>query len=218
MVHNSRSYSGARHDLIKYLKSPKKVLDIGCNSGNTGKLIKDTFGQDVVVHGVDYNDDLRQEVESKIDKFALINLNELRSIDDFLGEHIYDSIIIGDVLEHILYPIKVVEKVASHLTSQGNIFISLPNTGYYSSLFNFLRHKWPRNNRGIYDKTHINIYMKGNLHELCPDNYQLNIIRRKYRCRESKGSKWDVFLHIFDIIPYFRNFITFQFLIKISKN
>ena len=216
MKHDSQSYKGARYDLVKYMDNPKDVLDIGCNTGNTGALIKNEFGEMTSVYGVDYNYEVIQEAEKKLDVARVVDLNAIKDVENFFDGYTFDHIIIADVLEHILQPKKIVEISFNHLAPRGKILISLPNTGFFTSFFCMLKQSWPRNSRGIYDKTHLTIYMKNNLIELNPIGGNFKILERKYRFKES-GSKLDFLAKYINYLPYFRNFFTFQFLIEISK-
>ncbi|MEM9884590.1 MAG: class I SAM-dependent methyltransferase [Bacteroidota bacterium] len=216
-VHDSSSYKSARRDLIEYVLIPRKVLDVGCNIGETGALIKQIYGKDVIVHGIDYNESAIRASSIKLDIAQKVDLNQLKDFKSFLGNQTFDHILFGDVLEHLLYPIEIVEIAFEHLTSGGRILISLPNTGFYPSIFHLLTHRWPRNPRGIYDKTHLTIYTKNNLRELNPRGGEFKIVRRKYRWQEKSGSKLDFVLKILDYVPYLRNFFTFQFLLEIKK-
>ena len=216
MKHDSISYKGARHDLIKYVQNPSKILDIGCNTGNTGLLLKKEFGEEVVVYGIDYNHEVIKEASIKLNKAEVVDLNQISDFEKSIANESFDHIFIADVLEHILEPKRIVDISFNHLTSGGKILISLPNTGFSTTIFCLLKHTWPRNSRGIYDKTHLTIYMKNNLKELNPVGGEFKILERKFRLKET-GSKLDFALKKMKYLPYIRNFFTFQFLVEIRQ-
>jgi len=217
MLHDSVSYKNARLDLFPFIENPKKVLDVGCNIGTTGLALKNKFGHHVHIEGLDYNEKSIKEAENKLNVAQAIDLNNLTNFEEFLQNKTFDYIIFADVLEHILHPQQIVDISKNHLTTNGKIIVSIPNYGFYLSIFYLLLHKWPHNERGIFDKTHINIYVKGNLNSLKPNGCELKILLRKYRLFESRGSKYDRFLKLINYIPWLRNFFTFQFILEIKK-
>jgi len=219
MLHDSKSYKGARVELFPFIpKDPNNVLDVGCNIGSTGRKIKDHFGDMTIVDGLDYNEDSIEEAKEFLDSAQVINLNEVSEFEEYLAGKKYDCIIFADVLEHILFPSSIVRIASQHLSAKGSILISLPNSGFYLSIFHLLRHKWPHNERGIYDKTHIKIFVANNLDILTPHGFDLTIKLRKYRFFESRGSKYDKLTKLIDFLPFFRNYFTFQFILELKKS
>ncbi len=215
--HDSDAYKGARHDLMRHMKSPKKVLDIGCNTGATGSLINKTFGTEVKVWGIDYNPNVINEATKKLHHASVVNLNDSNEFKTYLNQKSFDTILMGDVLEHVLDPKNIIKIAVDHLGPKGQIIISLPNSGFYTTIWHFFMQRWPRNKRGLYDKTHLHLYFRNNLNELAPKGYRTTIVERKYRWLESRGSRFDFLLKIFNYIPYFRNILTFQFLLVIKN-
>lgn len=219
MIHNNKSYKSLRVDLLQLVASPKSILDVGCNEGILGLYLKENIHEDIHVSGVDYNPQTIAIAKKRIDIAEVVNLNNLKEISDFLKKcPNYDHIILGDVLEHLTHPLEVLNILSKQLTPDGKMIISLPNTNHYTSLLNFFSLKWPRNERGIYDKTHLHIYMLRNLKELAPDGFKIKKIKRKYRIFESTSSILDkAIAYPLNLIPYFREFLTFQYIVVVSK-
>ncbi len=126
----------------------KKVLDIGCRDGALTKFFLE--GNEVL--GVD------------IDTSALVEANKVLGIEtmqiDLLGDwhelnnKKFDAVVAGEVLEHLYFPEKVIDKVVGHL-NKGGIFVgSVPNA---FSLKNRLRYlKGSKRFTPLSDPTHIN--------------------------------------------------------------
>ena len=214
---NPPSYKNARYDIIGILKQPKKVLDVGCNNGATGKLIKEKFQRTNVI-GIDYNEMAVNEAKKTLDNAFCCDLDDIGNLILLTSKlDKFDIILMLDVLEHVKYPSEVVRKFFTLLDNEGYIIISLPNTGFYASMLHFLRQKWPRNERGIYDKTHLHCFLKGNLTELCPPDGELSIVSRNFRIKENCKTRFDeILVPIISRIPYIKDFFTFQFICKIQ--
>ena len=107
------------------------VLDIGCNEGKTAEFMikKDNmkyFGIDVDKSA------LNKAKKNKLKvKYVDLNKNKLP-----FKNNSFDTILILDILEHILEPIKILEESKRILKEDGKIILSLPNDYY---LTNFLR-------------------------------------------------------------------------------
>jgi len=217
-MHDHKSYQGARTDLIAFVDSPKKVLDVGCNNGSTGLTVKNKFGDNVFVVGLDYNAKSIEIASKVLDEAYTVDLNNLESVSSVLKNHTFDYIVIGDTLEHLIAPKKLVSLLwVNHRQSKGKILISLPNIYHYSLLFNIVRHSWPRNERGIFDKTHLQNYGFYNLKEFCQDDSKITYLKFKYRWLEKRGSKVDFLLNLLDYVPYIKYYFTFQFIFELKE-
>jgi 2-polyprenyl-3-methyl-5-hydroxy-6-metoxy-1,4-benzoquinol methylase len=125
----------------------KTVLDIGCRNGVLTKF----FTKGNTVTGVD------------IDPVALKSASETLGIEtfhmDLLGEweelrgRTFDVIVCGEVLEHLYFPAKVVEKVAKHLNMGGVFLGSVPNAYSLKNRIRFLLGQ--KKNTPLEDPTHI---------------------------------------------------------------
>lgn len=104
----------------------KKILDIGCRNG----VLTKHFAKGNVVWGVDIDPVALEEA-----KKLLVNTDSQNNffVMDLLGDwselkgEQFDVIVCGEVLEHLYFPEKVVEKVVAHLKLGGVFVGSVPN-------------------------------------------------------------------------------------------
>ncbi|MEH7106465.1 class I SAM-dependent methyltransferase [Bacillus sp. JJ1764] len=125
------------------------VLDIGCSQGITSILLgregKKVIGVDLLQESIDYaNEVLLNEEEStqKLVEFKAANF----ILVDF-GDQTFDSIILGEVLEHLTDPERFINKAFKLLNDSGSLIITLPfgindyfdhkKTYYLMDLMNF---------------------------------------------------------------------------------
>jgi 2-polyprenyl-3-methyl-5-hydroxy-6-metoxy-1,4-benzoquinol methylase len=149
--------------LKKYVGTGKKVLDIGCRDGALTKWF--TEGNDVL--GVDVDTVSMKRAEENLGiKTQFVDLN-----GDWqeLGEEKFDVITAGEILEHLYYPAKVIEKVKNHLNPQGIFLGSVPNA---FNLKNRLRYLMG-NKRGtpLEDPTHITQFSYNELSSMLKNNF-----------------------------------------------
>lgn len=136
----------------------------------------------------------------------------------------FDHILAGDVLEHTVNYQRITGDLYAHLRPGGRMIVSVPNYGHWHLLLTFLKRKWERNERGIFDKTHRTIIMWRNLPEFiseCP-RASLKLVKRNFRLFET-NKYWKLNMLItytlfpLLIIPYINDFITMSYVFTISK-
>lgn len=149
------------------------VLDVGCNKGYLKQLVPDnTF------YGIDYNrDDLKSALKSGYKKVYQLDLNDYNR---FRSKEKYDVIVFADILEHLLFPDKVLKFFVEHyLKRGGKIIISLPNVAHITVRLSLLRGRFVYTQSGILDRTHLHLYTVQTAGELIASS-GLNIIQRKF--------------------------------------
>jgi 2-polyprenyl-3-methyl-5-hydroxy-6-metoxy-1,4-benzoquinol methylase len=156
-----RYFAGVRYDIIKLVQCNNcNVLEIGCGEGNTLLELK-RQGKAKFIVGVDIVD-LNQSV--KLDRFILANI-ETDSID--LSDNYFDIIICADVLEHLVNPWSVLEKIKKFLKPDGIIIASIPNIREFDTLRSIIiRGDFKYVESGVLDKTHLRFFCKKNIIEL----------------------------------------------------
>ncbi|MBT2157695.1 methyltransferase domain-containing protein [Clostridioides difficile] len=68
---------------------------------------------------------------------------------------IFDYIILGDVLEHLIDPWKIVNELKQYLKKDGYLVSSIPNIMHVSVLRNLVLGNFTYEDSGILDKTHL---------------------------------------------------------------
>jgi len=124
----------------------------------------------------------------------------------------FDLIICADVLEHMVNPAAALQCLSSLMTDDGYLITSLPNVRHVSTFWNLgIRGRWPQNDRGIHDATHLHFYARRDIIELC-HCAGLELKRERRNLRLLEPSAWTMpAAKVFDFWP-FRGFLTFQYL------
>jgi SAM-dependent methyltransferase len=74
----------------------------------------------------------------------------------------FDVIVIGDVLEHLRNPQHLLEALQTHLSAGGQIIASLPNSGNIYFRLNIFLGRFPEDDKGLFDRTHLHFWMLAN--------------------------------------------------------
>lgn len=124
----------------------KSVLDIGCRDG----ALTQYFAPNNKVLGLDIDDVALAEAGKLGIEIQKLDLNGDWS--ELMGRK-FDVVVAGEVLEHLYYPEKVVEKIAGLLNAGGRLIGSVPNA---FSLKNRLRYlAGSKRHTPLSDPTHI---------------------------------------------------------------
>ncbi len=138
--------------LLKFIPNDKQVLDIGCSSGSLGELLAKQRG--CVVDGVEPDKEDAGLASKKLRK--VWNSDIETAVKDIHDK--YDVLIFADVLEHLLYPGKVLWAARSLLKPTGRVVFSVPNMAHISVRLALLAGDWRHTETGLLDKTHLHYW------------------------------------------------------------
>ena len=200
---NKDSFYSTHSEILKVVEKNSNVLDIGCNEGHIGSLLKDK--KNCKVTGID-----------KI-KNSNISLEEYIQHDLNLGVPSinyskYEYILILDLIEHLNSPEKFLEDLKNKLknNSQLQIIITTPNIAFFIIRIMLLFGQFNYGKRGILDRTHTRLFTFSTLKRL--------IAQSDFKLVSSKGIPAPYPLAIGN--NFFSKSLTYLniFLIKISKS
>jgi 2-polyprenyl-3-methyl-5-hydroxy-6-metoxy-1,4-benzoquinol methylase len=207
--------------IVSKLDNKKKILDVGCNRGFIGHVLKD-HGFDGEILGIDKESDYKKAVlKVGYDNFQTINIeNQLDKIKTK-----FDVIVIGDVLEHLIEPVKTLKSLAKKLTDEGKLIISLPNIANFYIRWQLMMGKWEYSDKGILDEDHKYFYTEKTAREMI-EKSGLKILRNKPTpiplplvSKVFKLGKPLFFVHVVSniLVRFWPNFFSYQFIFLCEK-
>lgn len=102
---------------------PLKILDIGC--GQNCELSRRKLKEDKY-YGCDFYD----KINTQIDDYQKIDLNEERPPDKF-KDKTFDIIFCGEVIEHLFSPDELLDEIKELMHENSVLILSTPNLSYY---------------------------------------------------------------------------------------
>ena len=184
----NKYYSHARSEMLDFIpQDAGKILDVGCGEGSFSLSMKKKFNAEV--WGVEINKSASEIAKQNIDK---ILAGEILTVIDIIPNGYFDCIVFNDVLEHMVDPYAVLEKVKVKLTPVGVIVCSIPNVRHINVLKKLLiEGQWKYEDEGIIDKTHLRFFTKKSIVDMF-NNLDFRIIR----IEGINETKWWKFLPI----------------------
>lgn len=150
-------YQSERSEMLELVPtSVRKVLELGCGSGEFGKRLKDRGAEEVV--GIELQPEPAARAAKLLDKVIVANVDiEIPA----LPEQYFDCLICNDVLEHLIDPWMVLSRLGSTLVPGGYVVISIPNVRHQKLVRKlFWAGEWNYASEGILDKTHLRFFTK----------------------------------------------------------
>lgn len=147
--------------LARSVKSFTKVLDVGCSTGNLGKILKDF--KNCNIDGIEYE---KKAFEILKLNQSYTNVYNFSILDNKCKEYIklknqkekYDYIIFGDVLEHLYEPWQAILNACELIKSEGKILVSVPNIAHIDIIKGLINQDFNYNFLGLLDNTHIRFF------------------------------------------------------------
>ncbi len=139
--------------VIDQIKQNSKVLDLGCNNSDLGKILKEEKNCNITA--VDKIDKIQDS--SNIDNFISFDLN--KGLPE-INYNEFDYILLLDVVEHLMSPEDFMISLKEKIDRNPNVevIISTPNIGFLVIRIMLLFGIFNYGKRGILDKTHTRLF------------------------------------------------------------
>jgi len=132
--------------LLKSIK-PEQTLDVGAAQGILGGLLQ---GSGLTIDGVEPNPEWSEMARPLYRNFYPTTVEGAH-----LPDGTYDAIVCADVLEHLPDPLTVLKQLVKAAKPGATFLISLPNIANWSIRLMLLAGYFPKMEKGILDRTHL---------------------------------------------------------------
>jgi methionine biosynthesis protein MetW len=150
--------SAAHRLVLDAVPDGARVLDVGCAGGHLALALSER-GCEVV--GVELDAGAASArgvrvVEGSIDD-AAVRAAVPRG---------FDAVLCADVLEHLPRPEETLSFLAGLLAPGGRAIVSLPNAGHWTMRRALLHGRFPQDDFGLFDRTHLRWFTRASAREL----------------------------------------------------
>lgn len=163
----------------------RNILDLGCSIGALGGALKRRQTTSVV--GVELSEGFAVEARARLDRVIIEDLEAFVRAPA-PPEAPFDCLVAADVLEHLVDPWSTLRHGVGMLAPGATVVVSLPNVFYWKSLTRaIVSRRWPRDDEGIFDRTHLRWFGTGDAYELLASAGLMSIkVRPHYWTRASR--------------------------------
>ncbi|MBK5293857.1 MAG: class I SAM-dependent methyltransferase [Acidobacteriia bacterium] len=128
----------------------RRVLDVGCAGGYLAGILASRGYQ---VTGIERNGGTGPDFPKEV---RLIEADLEQGLPTLDGP--FDVIICADILEHLRRPDLLLRQLRALLARNGVLVASLPNSGNLYFRLTVLSGRFPQEDKGLFDRTHLRFY------------------------------------------------------------
>lgn len=156
--HEDKYADSPRPDIVDFIgEIPAAILEIGCGTGSTGRLIKEKSPASCYV-GLEIDEAAASMAAGRLDKVISGDFEKLDLKAAGLNTGYFDLVICADVLEHLYDPWKALSILHDYLRPGGRVVASIPNVQNISVVAQLVEGNWTYTPFGLLDATHIRFF------------------------------------------------------------
>lgn len=129
----------------------RTVLDVGCGNGYLGASLAE---RGFAVTGIERPDGYSKPFPASV---RLVEADLEHGLPDLGGG--FDYVLCADILEHLRDPGRMLRRLHQVVKPGGTLIASLPNSGNVYFRLNILAGRFPQEDKGLFDRTHVRFYM-----------------------------------------------------------
>jgi SAM-dependent methyltransferase len=153
--------SSAHALMLAAVPDGARVLDVGCA---TGYLAERLIARGCEVVGVEADPAAADLARGRGIEVVVGDVEDPAVRSALPGER--DRVLFGDVLEHLRDPRATLVDARSLLSSGGRVVASLPNVAVWHARRELACGRFPHEDHGIFDRTHLRFFTRATAHEL----------------------------------------------------
>lgn len=142
----------------------RRMLDVGAADALVSRRLTERGWR---VTGIEGDPALAQAGAPYCERMITANLN--REVPEVQGQGPFDAILYGDVLEHLIDPLRVLVELNRSLVPDGFVIVSVPNIAHLYIRLLLLLGRFDYIDRGILDNTHLRFFTARSLRALLDD-------------------------------------------------
>lgn len=159
--------------IVEFIGSNKKILEIGTSTGYISKILKEQGNR---VTGIEIDHEAGLVAQEYCDRMIFGDIETL-DLDTNLKPSSFNIIVLGDVLEHLKDPARILKRIRKFLEPGGYLVVSLPNFCHGDVLLSILYGDFRYTPVGLLDETHLRFFGLKNIYALFAEcGYQISDI------------------------------------------
>jgi 2-polyprenyl-3-methyl-5-hydroxy-6-metoxy-1,4-benzoquinol methylase len=121
--------------------------------------------RDCIVTGIEIDAEAAERARRYCENVHVSDLNRCEWINN-IHEKTFDVVLLGDVLEHLADPARVLRQIDDVLATDASLVISLPNVVHWATRLRILMGQFDYQPWGTFDHTHLRFFTLKTAREL----------------------------------------------------
>lgn len=153
----------------------KNVLEVGPATGYVTKLLRDRGCE---VTAIEIDPEAADQAAPYCRRMIVADIEQV-DFDEALDDCRFDVVLYGDVLEHLVDPLRILRETRRFLSANGYVVASLPNVAHGSLRMALLTGRFSYTETGLLDRTHLHFYDRAGVQSLFEEaGYEIREWRR----------------------------------------
>jgi len=161
MSTNQSYYSNVNPDLLNSIPTNASgVIEIGCGEGALARVYR-LRNPTCSYIGVELSDSAAKAANEILDEVLVCDVESPSThsqLDLLLDKYPCDTLVLGDVLEHLRNPWELLRNFYNRLGADGTCIACIPNVGHWSLVKKLLEGRWDYADQGLLDITHLRFF------------------------------------------------------------
>jgi methionine biosynthesis protein MetW len=145
---------------LRLLPEGGAALDLGCASGGLLALLRPRAGH---LAGLELSATAARAAAAVGDQVVQGALEDAEL--PFAADG-FDLVVLADVLEHLADPAAALRRAVGWCRPGGAILVSVPNVAHWSARLALARGRWPQEDSGTFDSSHLRWFTRASLADL----------------------------------------------------
>jgi methionine biosynthesis protein MetW len=145
---------------LRLLPAGGSALDLGCASGGLLALLRPHAAH---LAGLELSATAARAAAEVADEVVQ---GALEDPDLPFAAGGFDLVVLADVLEHLVDPQAALRRAAGWCRPGGAVLVSVPNVAHWSARLALARGRWPQEESGTFDSSHLRWFTRASLAEL----------------------------------------------------
>jgi methionine biosynthesis protein MetW len=145
---------------LRLLPAGGSALDLGCASGGLLALLRPRAGH---LAGLELSATAARAAAEIADEVVQ---GALEDHDLPFAPGGFDLVVLADVLEHLADPPAALRRAVGWCRPGGAVLVSVPNVAHWSARVALVRGRWPQEESGTFDSSHLRWFTRASLEEL----------------------------------------------------
>lgn len=160
-MHKDSYFSRVNPDLLaKIPLSAQRILEVGCGEGSVAEVYL-RRNPTAAYFGIELSENAGRTASIHMHHVILGDIeqsNVIAALDALIGDERFDTVLFGDVLEHLRDPWKVLAEMRMRVSEGGVCVACIPNVSHWSLLVEQLKGRWDYTDAGLLDRTHLRFF------------------------------------------------------------